>query len=489
MKKRLFYGIGANFLGQAINLASRILLVPLFLMAWGADLYGEWLLLSSMAAYLALTDMGGHMYVVNRLTQAFAGRDIPLFCRVLHTGLALFLIIPAVVFALFLAVMHLFPPAPLLQITLASQPVVFWVLALMAFQVTFSMPQGILLGVYWSVGLLPRGVMLANLMQLLGLVLVAGGLWLKAGMIQVAVLQMAPFLVIALVALADLDRRFPQFKLLHLKGVDFSFGLTFLKPSLHFLLIQVSQAFSVQGMVLIVGMVLGPVQVVVFSTLRTIVNLIRSFFEQFAHAARPELTRLDSQDEPEKFRRLFQAILRSTLLASIFGAAVFHYFGSEIYHLWLRKTVAYDQTVMDLFLLYMVQFIFWLACSHPLLATNRHHTLARVLLASSMLNLLLAYAGAHYFGLAGVVGGMIAGDLLLPCWFVPYLLSRYQPAFSGWFFAKEIGPVILGLAGLLLLPWSAPVVIIGLLWWWSRGLTGLNLPWAGRVPFFGGRRP
>ena len=58
MIKRLFRGIGANFLGQIINIASRIVLVPLFLLAWGADIYGEWLLLSSMVAYLSLTEMG-----------------------------------------------------------------------------------------------------------------------------------------------------------------------------------------------------------------------------------------------------------------------------------------------------------------------------------------------------------------------------------------------------------------------------------------------
>ena len=71
--------------------------------------------------------------------------------------------------------------------------------------------------------------------------------------------------------------------------------MSFIKPSLHFFLIQLSQAFSIQGTVLVVGMVLGPVQVVLFSTMRTIVNLIRSFFEQVSHAAWPEMTRLDAQ--------------------------------------------------------------------------------------------------------------------------------------------------------------------------------------------------
>ena len=105
---RVFKGIGANFLGQIINIASRILLVPLFLLAWGADIYGEWLLLSSMVAYLALTDMGGAVYIGNRMTQAFAHQDNESFRKILHTGLLLFLVIPLVVFVIFIALIFFF---------------------------------------------------------------------------------------------------------------------------------------------------------------------------------------------------------------------------------------------------------------------------------------------------------------------------------------------------------------------------------------------
>jgi O-antigen/teichoic acid export membrane protein len=487
MRKRLIRGIGANFLGQIINLASRILLVPLFLTAWGAEVYGEWLLLTSIVAYLSLTDLGGQIYIVNRLTQAYAQDDIPLFRKILHTGLGLFLIIPLAAFAGFVGLIFLFPPGSVLQIAVTLPTVVFLVLAILAFQFVFSLPQGILIGVYRAVGLLPRGVMLANVMQLASFTLVGLGLWLKGGLVAIACLQLLPFLAVALAAGRDLNRRFPQFRLLSLGEADFSFGLSFIKPSLHFFGIQLSQAFSIQGTVLVVGMVLGSVQVVVFSTMRTIINLSRSFFEQISHAAWPELTRLDAQHDEEKFFLLFRTIFRSTLVAAVIFMATFHFWGETLYHFWLRKTVTYQQPVMDLFLIYMGQLLIWLTCSHPLMATNRHRALSKMLLVSSLLSIGLAYLGGRRLGLPGVVLGMITADLLLPCWFVPYLLSRYQPRFSGWFFVKEIGPVILSLAVLISLPWSAPVVIAGLIWWWTGCLTGLGLSREGWMPF-GGRR-
>ncbi len=488
MRKRLIQGIGANFLGQFINLASRVLLVPLFLTAWGAAVYGEWLLLTSIAAYLTLTDLGGQLYIVNRLTQAYALRDLPLFRKILHTGLRLFLIIPLAAFVVFVGVILLFPPGSLLQITITSPRVVFLVLAILAFQLVFSLPQGILVGVYRAVELLPRGVMLANSMQLATSILIALGLWLQGGLVTIACMQLLPFLVVALVAGWDLNRRFPQFHLLWLREADLSYGLTFIKPSLHFFGIQLAQAFSIQGTVLVVGMALGSVQVVVFSTMRTIINLIRSFFEQISQASWPELTRLDSQHDEEKFFLLFRAIFRSTLIAAVIFMAIFHFWGEDLYHFWLRKTVSYQPRVMDLFLIYMGQLLIWLTCSHPLMAINRHRTLAKMIVVSSTLNIGLAYLGGRQLGLPGVILGMITGDLLLPCWFVPYLLSRYQPRFSAWFFAREIGPLVLSLAVLISLPWSAPVVLLGLLFWWSKCLGGLGLSLETLLPFLGGRR-
>jgi O-antigen/teichoic acid export membrane protein len=470
MFKRLCQGIGANFLGQIINVTSRIVLVPLFLLAWGADIYGEWLLLSSMVAYLSLTEMGAQLYIVNRMTQAYAQRDNDQFRQILHTGLALFLIIPLAVFIMFIAVIFFFNPASLLHITRTSHGVVMLVLAILAFQLIISLPQGVLLRVYFAVEMLPRGVMLINLMLLISLILVAGGLWLGLGMVPIAILQLIPYGLIAIIALLDLNRKFPQFQILSLKEANLSFGISFIKPSLHFFLIQLSQVFSIQGIVLVVGLVLGPVQVVVFSTMRTIVNLIKSFFEQVSHAAWPEMTRLDAQQDMDKFLALFRVILRSTLMAAILFITIFHFFGGFIYTFWLRKTVPFSQPVMDLFLIYMGQFIFWLTCSYPLLATNRHHTLAKVLVISSVLTIALAYLGGQHLGLPGIVLGMIIGDLILPFWFVPYLLSGYQACFSRKFFAVEMGPYIGSLVILAIIPWLAPIVFLLLLGWWLRSV-------------------
>src|SRR5215213_7508004 len=467
---RFLKGLGANSIGQVINLATKVLLPPLFLRAWGADVYGEWLVLSSFVAYLSLTDMGGQNYIVNRLTQAYALQDFSLFRRVLHTGLAIFLVMPMAVFLLFAAAILIVPPQSFLPIMRTDHEVVVWVLAILAFQFVFSMPQGILLGIYRAVGLLPRGAMLANLILFLQLALMAAALWLGSGMVLIAGLQMLPYPLVAVIAVWDLNRRFPQFSLLSLKGAEYSMGLTFVRPSLHFLSIQITQIFSIQGMILVVAAVLSPIQVVIFSTTRTIVASMRQLLNLITNTAWPEMTRLDAQQNLDGLYTLFRAVLRSSLFLAAVLASIFHFFGGAIYHLWLGGKVEYEQVIMDLFLVYFLQLVFWLTCSHVLVSTNRHHTLSKILLAASALTIVLALAGGRYFGLQGVVLGMIVGDLILPFWCVPYLVGRYQARFSLSFFLKETAPVIVGLVGVFFLPWSAPITFLLLLGWCIAGL-------------------
>jgi len=404
------------------------------------------------------------------MTQDYARRDNDHFCKVLHTGMALFLTIPGAVFLIFITVITLFNPAAALHITQTSHSTVIIILAILAFQIVITLPQSVLLRVYFAVEMLPRGVMLLNFMQLMSLILVAGGLWLRWGMVAIALLQVIPYGLIAGIALWDLHRKFPQFKVLSLREADFTLGMSFIKPSLHFFLIQLTQVFSIQGMVIIIGMVLGPIQVVLFSTLRTMVNLIRSFLDQLSQAAWPEMTRLDANGDIDKFLLLFRLILRSTLIAAIFFITIFHFYGGAIYHFWLRKTVPFQQPVMDLFLIYMGQFIFWLACSHPLQATNRHHTFSKMLAISSLLTVALAYWAGQHWQLPGIVSAMIIGDLALPFWFVPYLLRSYQGCFSFRFFATELLPYFASLLILVVIPWLAPLVFLLLLGWWLRAV-------------------
>lgn len=478
-RDRIIAGLGANVFGKLIFLGSRLILAPLFLRAWGVERYGEWLIVSSVVAYLTLMDMGSQLYIVNRLTQAFARDDIATFRRVLHTGLALLLVVPATGYLLFLVAIFIPPVASLLDSFATDTDTIRFTFGILAFQYIFSFPQGILLGVYRSVGLLPRGVMLFNLILLLQLVLTALGLLSGAGMPLVAALHTLPYLLIALVALRELNRRFPQIHITSLREANVATIRRFVRPSLQFLLINAALVVSAQGLILVVGSTLGAAVVVVFTTHRIVSGLLRQMLSTVPAAIWPELTRLDARGDYGQLFTLFRAVVRSTMVAAAMFATAIHFFGGTVYAFWLGGYVAYHQVVMDLLLTYALQAVFWTVCSNLLMATNNHRTLSVVLFIGSVLTAAATYVGGVHFGLVGALTGMLAGDAVLVAWVTPHLVRHYLVRATPAFFLTELWPIAAVISVSIVVPWMAIPAFILLFVWWTHSLSGtpLALPW------------
>lgn len=56
--KRIINGIGANSFGQVVNLLIQLVSVPVLIASWGFAAYSEWVVLSAIPTYLALSDLG-----------------------------------------------------------------------------------------------------------------------------------------------------------------------------------------------------------------------------------------------------------------------------------------------------------------------------------------------------------------------------------------------------------------------------------------------
>lgn len=465
---RILKAVGAHSLGVGVVMAARIIYPPLFLRAWGVELYGEWLILSSAVLYLLLADLGGQLYIGNRLAEVYAKGDQKTFVKLLHTGMAMFLLVPSVMFLLFVAAVSYFPVWTTFSVAETPHQVVFWVLTLLALQVCISLPIGILMGVYRAVGMLPRSAMLNNLNQLLQLALVSTALWFGVGMTGIAVAHLAPVVIVAAISLGELHRLHPEFNIRSLRSADWKMAREFIKPSAHFFSIQISQALTMQSVLLIVGALLNSAQVVLFAALRTVANSIRQVLAILMNSVWPDMTRLYAMDESGKLVMLFHVMLRATLVASVIFIGIFHYLGERIFELWLGKQVGYRQILMDLFLIYAFQFVFWTSCSNLLMAINRHHEISVLLLVSAVVTVVCVFFGGKQFGLAGVIGGLVAADLILPFWAVPMLLRKYVPSFSARFYLGEIVPALLAIGLIMWTPWTIPVVGAGLLIWLVR---------------------
>lgn len=466
---RITKGMMAFSLSQLINFFIRIGLPPLFLTAWGVHAYGDWLVIYSVAAYLSLSNLGGQTYIANRLAQLFAQEKFADYQKVFNSGFSLFVLIASSVFLLLTVFVFFLPISTLLHTQYIDANTVKIVLLILAAEILISLPQGLLIGVYQSIGKLPFAVMLINAMSFLQLLACGIALYLKATPAYVALMHALPLAALTIFALWHAPSQL-SFRLFSLKAIEKKLLKSFIRPSINFLAIDLSTAFSVQGIIIILGSVLGSIQVVMFATMRMIINMMKQILGVISNSAWREMTHYDAIKKREKLRLLFRSIIRTSLTAAVIIAIFLYFFAAPLYTLWLHHRVPFHQSLMTLFLLYGIEMVFWTACANLLMSTNRHRILARVYLVTSTLSLIAAYFFGHHYGLHGVIIALLVVDLCLPAWLIPCLVYKYDHHFDFKFFCQELFPVLLAMLLVPLLHITAILIVPGLLYWCYRGL-------------------
>src|SRR6266511_513556 len=93
LARRLARGLGAGFYGQIVVIVIQLVGVPILLHAWQVRLYGEWLILFALPAYLSLADLGFCQSAGNDMTARLARGDRSGAGRVFLSVLTLVLLV------------------------------------------------------------------------------------------------------------------------------------------------------------------------------------------------------------------------------------------------------------------------------------------------------------------------------------------------------------------------------------------------------------
>ena len=72
VRSRIVHSLYATGFGQGVNVLIQLAGVPLFLHFWGVERYGEWLILSTIPAYLWMSDFGFASVAANDMTMSVA---------------------------------------------------------------------------------------------------------------------------------------------------------------------------------------------------------------------------------------------------------------------------------------------------------------------------------------------------------------------------------------------------------------------------------
>lgn len=393
--QRILQGFGANLYGQGVVILIQLAGVPILLHAWGVELYGEWLMLSAIPAYLSMTDLGFSQSAGNDMT-ARAGRGDIVGMLSVFQSLAILVYLTAalglILVGLLVAVLPFHDWLDLSSLSAADSR---WILWLLAAEVLVKLTDGVNHAGYRANGDYAFHTSLYY-STLLGQQV---SIWLMAalGHGPVAAALSVLFvrcLVTPTVAWHLVVRHHPHLRF----GVDHASPAvlkSLVRPALANLAMPFAQAINIQGMILVVGALLGPAAVVVFSTLRTLTRLALQMVLTVSHALEPELARAWGTADSRRVQHLYVRGFALAFWLALTAILALYVLGPKILDFWTGERVQMDQGLFNWLLLSAFASVLWYSGLTLLKAANRHLRAAVWFVITALAAILLAALLLH----------------------------------------------------------------------------------------------
>jgi O-antigen/teichoic acid export membrane protein len=347
---RILHGAGAGAVSYGLSIVSNLLLLPLYLRFWSVAVYGEWMALYSAVNYLANLDFGLTFAAINSATIAYARGDMRTFKRVQGTTWAISLLIAiigiVVVAALSTAYFHINQWLRLRVMDQSDARIVFCCLAI-SFLITIPGRQ--LISVYIAIGEFPRYQWFYNAFALFSLAVTAIALVFGAPPRILAIVIVSSGVLSIAISFSLLYRRDPRL-IPRIRNADWETARSLAAPTGQVGLAFLATALTLQGPVIVLSRALGGPAVALFTTTRTIANVIHGTVILLRAPLRPELAAASADPSKDSLRRLFRISISIETVTSISFAAVLWSAGGWLITVWSHHRIAPDPRLLHLML-------------------------------------------------------------------------------------------------------------------------------------------
>jgi O-antigen/teichoic acid export membrane protein len=301
-KQNTMSGLQARLLkGIFIRLAE----VPLLLSFWGTQLYGEWLMLSAIPAYLSISDGGFAGAACREMTIRSGAGNRNGTLTVFQSTWALLIIVSVVTGLLAIGFVQIVPLEDWLGFSAMENLEARIVLLLLVVHVLTGFQSSLLNGGFWVAGCYPSGMYLITVTQLLEFTGLAVAVASGGGPVQAA----AGYLAGRLLGTAFMwvgQRKVSPWLRYGLSHASFGELRRLIVPAFASLAFPLGNALNIQGMRLVIGMVLGPSAVALFVPLRTLSRLVMQPSAIINRLTEPELALAHGVGNDFLFQRLFE---------------------------------------------------------------------------------------------------------------------------------------------------------------------------------------
>lgn len=410
-------GIAALF-QKGIKVAEQLLLIPFFIHFWGVEYYGEWITLTIVPSFLALSEFGFGTATANSFLIKFASGEKKAAADISKTGVVImtYLIIWAIILSssiiLILDYFDVFEHSVLPVNEAISAIIILLIAKVIGFY------QQIFEAYYRAAR---RASLSINFQTIIAIANIIGGV--------VVLVSGGKIMAFALVALLVSTVMYPLYIIVAIRTLKLNTeckgeydknlvkNLVFIGFG-HFLS-PIWQAIYYQGSTFVVRILLGPVAVTIFNTVRTLIRSSSQAFSMVITATYPDFQFELNAGNNKKATRIFLHTLGLNILIAIAFTLFIALFGNSIYNLWTGKQLYVETSVWIVFTVSIIFYALWFTFSFIFEALNKPYTYTLASLICAILSIMISWVLAQKFNLLGAAIANLCFDVMMCIYLLP----------------------------------------------------------------------
>ncbi|MXP47720.1 hypothetical protein GRI43_10035 [Altererythrobacter luteolus] len=376
VRTRLVQASGASGLSLLARMLEQLLLVPVLLAAWSADLFGEWLLIAAIPIYLSLFDLGVVQSGSNELARRAGENDDQAVRSFFRDYTSFFVKWSAAIFVGLAITVTLSPVADWLGLSIIDNAQAGQIFLMLIGATLISQNSMALLGGMRARRILPAGL----LIRALGAFARLGGAFLA-----VSLMDAGPVALAAIMLSSRAIEYAVQAALLKRQDLSVSFNpwrkseesmRPFVISGLEFLLFPLAQAILLQGAIVVAGLTLGSAAVAIFATHRTLARVTSQIVRLVAVPLRAESGLMQSKENLPELRSILLSVSRLTFWAALACAGILWFAGKPVFDAWTGEKIAYAPALFAAMILATIFETVWSVAASIRLGSNRHRPIA-----------------------------------------------------------------------------------------------------------------
>lgn len=418
VKQNIFKNGIASAVQKGVKIAEQLLLVPFFISAWGAAYYGEWLTLTIIPSVLGLSELGFGTATCNYFVLKYASGDKQGAINVAKTGLRIITIMVFCFIILSFITLYILYINNVFDKSIINRNHAIISVSFLLLSRTMGFYMPLYESHYRAARKVSIGLNILNIYALINLTIGILILALKYNIVIYSLSNLIITVIFTIIYSKVAKKILPKTKNLKAEYLKTE-AKDIIKKGFGYLLSPIWQAIYFQGTTFVVRIVLGPVAVTLFNTVRTLTRAVTQANTIMSYTLMPELQYEMGAGNLDKARKLFRFGLFTILLIAIVGATSLIIWGPSFYNFWTNNTLNPPRTMWIFFIICILFNGLWGFGSDILIAANRPYDFTIAATTIALITIVFTYFGSKHYGINGAALSSLLLEISLFLFIMP----------------------------------------------------------------------